>query len=296
MPAGADVQRRRHADAGGGWSTWVQDGAIWKLESCPTGYYVSSTDASGDFQANQQRCQPCPQGQECTNASCVTCTLCQAGFFKSADGTGACEECSPFLYRTLATGASSQNDACQTCPKGARCANDECALRNADFNCSDDTSIVGAWVIDTSTGAYELTSCPAGYEMRTTAEGSAELQQCFKCQSPSTYILRPNEDDCQPCPPGLTCSGDDTLTPVVAGSTWVQEIDAGLGAIYRLEICLTGYYVSPTATETFVAAQQRCIPCADGTECVDETCNTCTACTPGKYKDCLLYTSDAADE
>ena len=116
--------------------------------------------------------------------------------------------------------------------------------------------------------------------MKTTAEqGSVDLQQCFKCLSPSTYILRPDVDSCQPCPLGLTCHGDATLEPTVAGSTWLQD-----GAIFRLTDCPTGFYLSPKSTETFNAAQQVCLACNKGNECTNTSCTTCTPCTAGYYK------------
>ena len=87
-------------------------------------------------------------------------------------------------------------------------------------------------------------------------------------------------DLCQACPPGLVCHGDATLDPVVEGSTWVQD-----GAIFRLEACPTGYFVSPKSTEPFDAAQQRCLPCGKGEECTESSsCVTCSECQAGYYK------------
>ena len=106
---------------------------------------------------------------------------------------------------TTDEGTAEEALTCQTCPKGAECGDGECSLRNeGSFNCTDGSSIIGTWVMSNATGQYELTSCPSGYELRTTEEqGSEDLQQCFKCQSPSSYILRPDVDLCQACPPGL---------------------------------------------------------------------------------------------
>ena len=87
-----------------------------------------------------------------------------------------------------------------------------------------------------STGAYELTSCPAGYEMRTTEEqGSADLQQCHKCL-PSEYIIDPDLYACRKCPPGLTCKGDSQVVPVVKNSNWTAD-----NGVYKLITCPTGY-------------------------------------------------------
>ena len=108
-----------------------------------------------------------------------------------------------------------------------------------------------------SSGQYVLTSCPTGYEMRTTAErGSPDLQECFKCPSPSTYILRPDQDECQTCPPGLRCSGDDTLEPVTTNSTWEKN-----GSVFKLEACPSGYSAVSINTEGVDAADQECEQC-----------------------------------
>ena len=115
-----------------------------------------------------------------------------------------------------------------------------------------------------------------------TEQGSADLQQCFKCPSPSTYILRPVLDTCQVCPPGLACQGDATLTPVVAGSMWARDND-----MFRLKSCPFGYYVFPMGIvilDTVTASQQKCMPCDKGYECTNTSCVTCSPCEPGYYK------------
>ena len=96
-------------------------------------------------------------------------------------------------------GTAEESLSCQTCPKGSQCGDGECALRTGpSFNCTDGGTIVGGWVKNNDTGQYDLTSCPSGFEMRTAAEaGSADLQECRPCLSPSTYILRPDVDSCQ---------------------------------------------------------------------------------------------------
>ena len=163
---------------------------------------------------DDQQCELCGKGEECTSKWCSTCTPCAPGHYKAVVGTEACLACPPNAYRETSGATelgncipckakSSTDDggqssrracacdkeyyliisdpetptealSCQTCPKGAVCDGDgECALRNADasFSCTDGTSsIVGTWVLDSSSGQYELTSCPAGYEMKTTAE------------------------------------------------------------------------------------------------------------------------------
>ena len=153
-------------------------------------------------------------------------------------------------------GTDFESRTCQVCPRGALCAGgQECALRNDAFSCSDQSHIIGNWSLQDS-GEYVLTSCPTGYEMRTSAEASRDLQECFKCPSPSTYILRPDEDECQPCPPGLRCKGDDTLEPVTINSNWVQN-----GNVFKLESCPAGYSAISISTEEVDAADQECVEC-----------------------------------
>jgi len=113
-------------------------------------------------------------------------------------------------------------------------------------------------------------------------QGSADLQECFKCPSPSTYILNPDVDACMDCPPGLTCSGDATLAPKIDGSVWVEQ-----GSFFRLESCPPGYFVWPAVVDTLTAgtaSQQECRPCLKGEECTDAACLTCSPCLPGYYK------------
>ena len=123
-------------------------------------------------------------------------------------------------------------------------------------------------MLDSSSGRYELTSCPAGYDMKTQEEqGSVDLQECFKCPSPSTYILNPDVDACMDCPPGLTCSGDATLAPKIDGSVWVEQ-----GSFFKLESCPAGYYVFPALVDTLslgTAAQQTCLFC-------EKVCSLCS--------------------
>jgi len=303
-------------------STWVPEGPILRLERCPSGYYVSpsSTETSN---AVLQRCLPCGKGEECTHSSsCVTCSECQAGYYKAAVSTDACVACPANTYRET-TGASDLGMclecqvksstmgqkgqksrracacdvefylivfsdegtgdellSCQRCPKGAECGDGECALRNHDFHCNDGSSIVGDWVVNNATGQYELTSCPSGYELRTTEEqGSADLQQCLKCQSPSSYILRPDVDSCQVCPPGLRCHGDATLDPIAVNSSWVRN-----RSVFKLESCPGGYSAMSINTEGVDASEQQCTPCGKGLECPAPPCTECSECQDGFYK------------
>ena len=255
---------------------WSMQQTMFKLEACQRGYKVVNTSADGKtFSHDAQTCAICSKGEECLRPWCVECFPCAPGFYKTAVGTDSCVACpaDTFLEKAGATdlnlclacqlksstaGARGQitrhacvcdmeyylrasGDVgdetllCQTCPKGAQCENRECGLRNANFSCGK-SSIVGTWILDSSTGHYKLTSCPAGYEMRTTEEqGSVDLQQCHKCLD-NQYIIDPKNDFCTKCPLGLTCKGDADITPVTQNSTWMPE-----GGVYRLKACPTGY-------------------------------------------------------
>ena len=191
----------------------------------------------------------------------------------------ACE-CDREYYLIMSDeGLASESLVCETCPKGARCANDDCALRNNAFNCSDGSTIMGNWSKD-DTGHYELTSCPSGYELKTSVEqGSADLQQCFKCPTRSYYILRPDVDSCQPCPAGLNCHGDETLDPITTDSMWVQN-----GSIFKLESCPYGHSAISINHEGVKASEQQCTPCEKGMECKNPPCTACSECISGFYK------------
>ena len=81
---------------------------------------------------------------------------------------------------------------------------------------TDGSSIVGSRAMSSETGQYELASCPSGHDLRTTEEqGSADLQQCFKRQSLSSYIWRPDVDSCQACLPGQVCYDNGRLDSVI---------------------------------------------------------------------------------
>ena len=97
-------------------------------------------------------------------------------------------------------------DECQSCPKGALCPDFTCALRNSTpLNCPGLDSIIGRWEV--SGYVYKLVECPPGTQLLNSTSGtssgtfSADIQQCKPCLS-GTYIISPNSDQCQQCPPG----------------------------------------------------------------------------------------------
>ena len=207
----------------------------------------------------------CPQNTFNPDIKATAFAQCQPCMVKATTvGDGhismdACECQRDHYLITSSAGTASELRTCEMCPRGALCADRrECALRNDGFICSDESLIVGNWSLETSgqhSGHYALTSCPKGYEMRTTLERSTDLQECFKCP-PSEYILRPNQDECQTCPPGLRCKGDDTLEPVTINSTWVKD-----GGVFKLESCPSGYLAVSINTEGVHAADQECVQC-----------------------------------
>ena len=130
-------------------------------------------------------------------------------------------------------------------------------------------------------GTEPCTACPVNTYRET--QGATALSDCIDCAVKSTtrelaaqstwrscicdniyYRIKFDTatDECQVCPPGLTCYGDDTYDVVVAGSNWVKD-----DAIIRLVDCPTGYYVE-NGGEHFSADIQRCEPCEKGTRYV----------------------------
>ena len=257
------------------------------------------------------------QGEECAAAACVTCTQCNAGYYKAAVSTEACAACPPNSFRAepgaqefasclpCPTGAGTGGkdgqtsaDACQcgdrfyltsagatgsalscaTCPSGAVYPGSGfCALRTPDLNCTSNSGpIPGTWVLSTSgedAGKYRLIGCPAGYQTQNASHDTAKCHRCLDTQ----YIINPDKDACQRCPPGLICQGDNVVVPVVKNSTWAPE-----DGLFKLQTCPTGYSKISVANQW---DQQKCQQCAAGTECVLQVCDSCSDCEPGSYKD-----------
>ena len=127
--------------------------------------------------------------------------------------------------------------------------------------------------------------CPSGTQLINSQDGVSkgtflhDSQQCKPCQA-AEYILDPDTDVCQTCPPGLICRGDDAVMNKMNVSTWMKS-----GSAYRLTSCPPGYSVSSVGLSgTFDATVQQCIPCPKGEECLSAPCNECNPCLPGFYK------------
>ena len=123
----------------------------------------------------------CPAGY---NLGSQQCTLCPAGSYS-------------LLPSTRASVSSGVVSSCVNCPAGG-----DCIKGGADVHFQ-----VGSW--KPINGVYHLISCPAGYQLVNSTDGtskgtfSPDLQQCKACL-PGQYIIDPDTDACQPCPPG-TC-------------------------------------------------------------------------------------------
>eukprot|EP00961_Rhodomonas_salina_P165519 2230122-Rhodomonas_salina.1 len=123
---------------------------------------------------------------------------------------------------------------------------------------------------------YWLFRCPCEVVSSVDGLGSLVLQarcptgtslnndECLRCRSAMEYVINPNLDQCQPCPPGLVCIPvspdspfqvleEEDLAPIQDGSLAAPEnvrpcfneskwrID---NDIWILDSCPLGYYVS----------------------------------------------------
>lgn len=281
-------------------STWTRERGIFILQSCPTGYSVFSghgyffaeqqrcepcgkgEDCNGTscqvcrgclpgyYKATvgTELCEPCPANSFLETSGAIKlsmCARCQSDsstFGREAQNHRRSCECDGSFYRVASMqGTVNETLTCQGCPKGALCSNNECALRHQDLKCSDGTKIIGEWQMSNAgNDQFVLTSCPAGFEKRSSQGSQAEspdLQECFPCPA-STYILQP-QSTCQKCPAGLVCHGQLNVENRVRNSTWVVE-----SGMYRLRKCPRG-----TLLENSTLECQRCVPCEVQTYALD---------------------------
>jgi len=234
-----------------------------------TGSYVDGAYRNGDWVWN---CQGCSEGGECDGSEDVLC--------------------SPQHYKTVPQFPLTTLQKCQKCPLGLMCLDGSCSTRGLDgptpsLECppEDATVIIGEWMQGSEKGKYMLNSCPQGYSKKGIEKVVEDMMQCKECNRVLQYILDPNKHDCQRCPPGLTCRGNDVISHVVAGSEWSVE-----GPIMRLHACPTGYKVWPQLARALFdpeihAPLQECAVCEEGMECTFDRCTNCSMCRRGKYKD-----------
>ena len=186
--------------------------------------------------------------------------ICPTGFVLIFDtsnirmGPAQCRECGPGSYSVSPLSSQyglsrSHDPACLNCPAGGNCVQGGSKIV---FSPGE------LWKLDTD--QYRLLQCPAGTELVNSSGASRgiyshDAQQCKQCIM-NQYILNPNTDVCQSCPPGLKCSGTDVVVPVIANSSWLRN-----GAVYILTSCPPGYSVSSTgALGAFDATVQQCSP------------------------------------
>ncbi len=134
------------------------------VAACPPGYVLTlDTDGASKSQA--------------------VCTLCKVGTYS---------------LNPLANtpNALTRSPTCINCPAGLTCNG------GADVKPKQQEN---TWLA--VEGVYYLISCPAGSQLVNSTSGtsrgtfSSDLQQCRAC-APGQYIVDPNTDECQQCPPG----------------------------------------------------------------------------------------------
>ena len=148
--------------------------------------------------------------------------VCPEGFilvpdnFVGFNGSAVCTVCKPGSYSisplAIIPGSHVQYPSCLSCPQGC-----DCTAGGADITCKP-----GLW--QAVGGIYRLVSCPAGYELINSSAGtshgdfSSNMQQCKGCLS-GQYIINPDTDTCQECPPG----GKHISEHLLSVSLWVSE-------------------------------------------------------------------------
>ena len=135
-------------------------------------------------------------------------SVCPCGFIFVPDkeskviGSAVCSLCGPGSYSlsplAISPDSSIDSPSCLSCPAGC-----DCALGGAGIKCKS-----GLW--KAFQGVFRLMSCPAGFQLVNSTDGTSKgtfssvTQQCKACLS-GQYIINPDTDSCQPCPPG-TCA------------------------------------------------------------------------------------------
>jgi len=220
-------------------SKWTEDGAIYRLQSCPSGYYVSPNNPVDASNAVLQKCSPCGKGEECTSESCETCSQCPAGKYKAAVSTEACLACPANTYRETSGATELSNckacpygsytnghgqtlisacacgmrfylydTTCSNCPQGALCEGGSMCALNSDQTCpgvppGESAPIIGTWVRATSANQFQLVGCPAGTQ---TQNASHDTQKCHPCLDESQYIIDPDVNIWSVCLSCMKCN------------------------------------------------------------------------------------------
>lgn len=213
---------------------------------CPAGTY----GIGGGLSSQATACGICPAGYFCAigTEAISEAILCPRGYYCPAGTTFATENACPAgTYNPLRGAVSS--GACRVCPAG--------------FYCAAGTSHYSSYICER--GWF----CPEGSKAPGNAQGP---QQCPSGTYYSSYGAK-NATDCQPCPPGYYCGGDNRCD-----GTWTQSING-----YNCPLaCPAGTYNSlPYATN-----QVNCLPCPDGYSCPTASSHpTKHSCYPGHFCD-----------
>ena len=242
---------------------YKEDCATGECKRCDPGTYALGVS---DNDGIEWSCRSCPSGGECDGSEDVVCS-----------------SQSYRIFPQWTEVPKSNLQQCMQCPKGLLCGNGVCSVENGTFTCPDaSTQIVGEWKQPKERGSFELISCPRGHSKQVLVQ---EKMECKQCAPFLQYILEPDRDNCQRCPPGLICHGDDQIIPTVNGSEWTVQ-----NHIFRLLACPTGYSVWPAISGVLFdpdvdASQQECRECPEGRECLLDRCLQCDLCPVGKFKD-----------
>jgi hypothetical protein len=297
---GADVQDAHYETIGG-----VKKQIEYKCIKCPKDgtcdggpevicarthslIYLSLPDTSEPW------CEPCPTGAKCSDGTCAfgannasSCTAEAITVFSAADPAASPPKAREMM-RAFGVWQPDLDSADQLNGwNGTRASliQDHRSSVNNKYFLPFQNSLQALSSVVASFGLArnKLVACPAGFSRKGKYARSVSLevefdkQECVRCLPLLEYILDPNNDVCQKCPPGLTCHGNSQVEPVVARSQWLIE-----GDHFRLTICPTGYEV---ISDNVNWHQQLCRPCSEGSECVLENCTVCTVCDTGKFKD-----------
>jgi len=285
----------------------VVDPTVQECVACDAGYDCVAGGCA------QGQCDLCEAGSYKEAGRAETCTLCPLNTYNPVSGSISVDACIPCPLGAITqqTGSSSvtqcvcddrqyeagTNDEpyCETCPIGALCLTDGvCALHPEDSNndgCKVPEEFIGTWTQTGPNGTYQLISCPDGFSRQTViaSEGvdavSHDQQQCYPCLI-DEYVTDSNKYKCQKCPPGLECTGTETIFEVVEDSDWVKN-----GSIYELIMCPTGYVLWNGTNNggAFNAIVQECRACGFGEQCSPSSaeCHECAECPAGTYKDSI---------